>query len=42
MNNKSVALNILQVDEQQKISHLLKSKHNKARKDKVIFIDLRK
>ena len=40
MNNKSIALNTLQVDEQQKISHLFNSKHNKARKDKVILLIL--
>ena len=40
MNNKSIALNVLQVDEQQKTSYRFKSKHNKTRKDKVILLIL--
>ena len=38
MNNKSVALNILQVDNQEKISHYYKSQHNKTRENKVILL----
>ena len=37
MNNKSIALNILQVNEQ-KISHLCKSEFNKTRKKQVILL----
>ena len=43
MNNKSIALNILQVQEnvnstQEKISHLYKSEHNKSRENEVILL----
>ena len=38
MNNKSIALNVLQVNEEQKISHLYKSKFNKTRENKVIVL----
>ena len=38
MNNKSIALNILQVDNQEKISHYHKSQHNKTRENKVILL----
>ena len=37
MNNKSIALNILQVNEQ-KISHFYKSEFNKTRENKVIVL----
>ena len=37
MNNKSIALNILQINEQ-KISHFYKSEFNKTREDKVILL----
>ena len=37
MNNKSIALNILQITEE-KISHLYKSEHNKTRGNKAIFL----
>ena len=37
MNNKSIALNILQVNEQ-KISHLYKSEFNKIREKQVILL----
>ena len=38
MNNKSTALNILQVQDQGKISHLYQYKHNKTRKNKAILL----
>ena len=38
MNNKSIALNILQIKDQEKISHYYKSEHNKTRKNKVILL----
>ena len=38
MNNKSIALNILQSNNEQKISHLYKSEHNKTREDRVILL----
>ena len=38
MNNKSIALNILQFNNEQKISHYYKSKHNKTRENKVILL----
>ena len=38
MNNKSTALNILLVDNEQKISHLYKSECNKIRENKVILL----
>ena len=38
MNNKSIALNILQVNEQ-KISHFYKSKFNKTRKKQLIIVN---
>ena len=37
MNNKSIALNILQVNNEKK-SHLDKSEYNKTRENKVIFL----
>ena len=39
MNNKSVALNVLQANEQ-KISHLCKSEFNKTREKQVILLIL--
>ena len=39
MNNKSVALNVLQANEQ-KISHLYKSEFNKTREKQVILLIL--
>ena len=39
MNNKSIALNILQ-EQQQKISYLYKSEHNKTRENKTILLIL--
>ena len=39
-NNKSIALNILQVDNEQKISHLFKSKHNKTRENMAVLLIL--
>ena len=41
MNNKSIALNILQRNEQ-KISYLYKSEFNKTREKQVIFINDRR
>ena len=38
MNNKSIALNILQIDNQEKISHYYKSEQNKTRENKVILL----
>ena len=38
MNNKSIALNILQVKDQEKISHYYKSKHSKTREHKVFLL----
>ena len=40
MKNKSIALNVLKVDEQQKISHLYKSEFNKTREKQVILLML--
>ena len=40
MNNKSIALIILQIQDQEKISHYYKSEHNKTRENKVIFLIL--
>ena len=40
MNNKSIALNILQVDNQEKVSHYYKSEHKKTRENKVILLIL--
>ena len=37
MNNKSITLNILQVNEQ-KISHIYKSEFNKTRENKVVLL----
>ena len=37
MNNKSIALNILQLNEQ-KISHLYKSEFNKSRENQIILL----
>ena len=37
MSNKSIALNVLKVDEQQKISHFYKSDLNKTREKQVIL-----
>ena len=36
MNNKSIALNIVQVTTEQKISHYYKSEFNKTRENKAI------
>ena len=38
MNNESVALNVLIPLHNEKISHLYKSEHNKARENKVILL----
>ena len=38
MNNKSIALNILQLNNEQKINHFYKSEHNKTRENKVILL----
>ena len=38
MNNKSIALNILQINNEQKTSHYYKSKYNKIRENKVILL----
>ena len=38
MNNKSTALNILQVEGQEKISHLYKSEFNNIRQKRVILL----
>ena len=38
MSNKSIALNILQVEDQEKISHYYKSEHNKTRDHKIILL----
>ena len=38
MNNKSIALNILQIDNQEKINHYYKSEQNKTRENKVILL----
>ena len=40
MNNTSIALNILQVNNEEKISHLYKSRYNKTRENKVILLKL--
>ena len=40
MNNKSIALNILQVNNEQKISHLYKSEHIRTRENKVMLLIL--
>ena len=39
-SNKSIALNVLKVDEQQKISHFYKSDLNKTREKQVILLIL--
>ena len=38
MNNKSIALYILQIRDQEKISHYYKPEHNKTRENKVILL----
>ena len=38
MNNKSIALNILQFNDEEKINHLYKSEHNKTREKRVILL----
>ena len=38
MNNKSIALNILQANNEQKISHFYNSEFNKTRENKVILL----
>ena len=38
MNNKSIALNILQVNNKKKISHFYKSEFNKTREKQVILL----
>ena len=38
MNNKSIALNILQTDDNKKIGHYYKSEHNKTRENKIILL----
>ena len=40
MNNKSIALNILQIQDNKKISHLYRSEHSKTRENKVILLIL--
>ena len=40
MNNKSIALNILQINNNKKISHYYKSDFNKIRENKVILLML--
>ena len=40
MNNKSIALNILQCNDEQKISHLYRSEHSRTREIKVILLIL--
>ena len=40
MNNKSIALNILRVNNEQKISHFNKSEFNKTKENKVILLIL--
>ena len=40
MNNKSIALNILQAENQEKTNHLYKSEHNRRRENKVILLIL--
>ena len=41
MDIKSIALNILQVDNQEKISRYNKSEYNKTRENKVILLILK-
>ena len=38
MNNESIALNVLQLDNEQKISHLYKSKYNKTKENTAILL----
>ena len=38
MNNKSIALNILQIQDQEKISHYYKSEHDKTRGNKLVLL----
>ena len=40
MNNESITLNILEVDDEQQISHIYNSQHNKTRENKVILLIL--
>ena len=40
MNNKSIVLNILQAENQEKINHLYKSEHDRTRENKVILLIL--
>ena len=40
MNNTSIALNILQVNNEEKISQFCKSQYNKTRENKVILLQL--
>ena len=40
MNNTSIALNILQANNEEKIGHLYKSRYNKTRENKVILLQL--
>ena len=40
MNNKSITLIILQVNNEQKISHIYKSEHNRTRENRVILLIL--
>ena len=37
MNNKLIALNVLQVNNEQKIGHLYKSEFNRTRENKVVL-----
>ena len=41
MNNKSIAVNILEFNNEQKINHYYKSEHNKTRENKVILLILK-
>ena len=38
MNNNTIALNILKIQEQEKISHHYKSRYNKTRKNKTVLL----
>ena len=40
MKNKSIALNILQFNDEQKISHLYKSEYNRTKENKAILVIL--
>ena len=40
MNNKSIASNVLQFNNEQKISHFYKSGYNRTRENKVVLLIL--